>query len=119
MARLVDIDVALDRYYAEWELQDICSGEEDRDWLMKCINEVPTIEAEHKWISVKDEPPKDKQNVLCWYEYFRYGDYNRMYQDYGIGSYVDGSWCGEVARGTDTKVLTWMPLPEPPKEEHK
>ena len=53
MARLVDIDVALDRYYAEWELQDICSGEEDRDWLMKCINEAPTIEAEHtkhgKW----------------------------------------------------------------------
>ena len=46
MARLVDIDAALDRYYAEWELQDICSGEEDRDWLMKCINEAPEIEAE-------------------------------------------------------------------------
>lgn len=46
MARAIDIDAALDRYYAEWELQDICSGEDDRDWLMKCINEAPTIEAE-------------------------------------------------------------------------
>lgn len=46
MARLINIDAALDRYYAEWASQDICSGEEDRDWLMKCFNEAPEIETE-------------------------------------------------------------------------
>ena len=44
MAKIINYDDIIDRYYAEWELQDICSGEEDMDWLMKCINEAPEIE---------------------------------------------------------------------------
>lgn len=27
-------------------------------------------------------------------------------------------WGGEVAQGQKAKVLAWMPLPEPPKEEN-
>lgn len=54
MTRLIDADDALGRYYAEWEKQDIYDGAEDRDWLKKCIDEVPTIDAEPvrhgKWI---------------------------------------------------------------------
>ena len=38
-----------------------------------------------EWISVKDGLPEDGKKVLCWYEYFRYGNYNRMFQTYGIG----------------------------------
>lgn len=36
-----------------------------------------------EWTSAKGRPPKDGVDVLCWYEYFRYGSYNRMFQTYG------------------------------------
>lgn len=43
MARAIDADTVLDRYYAEFEKQDICDGSQDRDWLMRCIEETPTL----------------------------------------------------------------------------
>ena len=43
--RLIDVDAAIDRYYAEYKKQDICDGAEDRDWLMRCISEAPIIDA--------------------------------------------------------------------------
>ena len=72
-----------------------------------------------EWISVKDRLPEAGVDVLCWYEYFRYGNYNRMYQTYGIGYQFNGFWGGEVSQGRNTKVLMWMPLPEPPEGEWK
>lgn len=44
--RLIDYDAAIDRYYAEYEKQDICCGSQDRDWLKKCFDEAPTIDPE-------------------------------------------------------------------------
>lgn len=41
--RMIDADAVLDRYYAEFEKQDICDGSQDRDWLMRCIEEAPTL----------------------------------------------------------------------------
>ena len=46
MSRLIDVDAAIDRYYAEYKKQDICDGGEDRNWLKRCIDEAPTIEAD-------------------------------------------------------------------------
>lgn len=43
MARMIDADAVLDRYYAEFEKQDICDGSQDRDWLMQCIEEAPAL----------------------------------------------------------------------------
>lgn len=68
------------------------------------------------WIDVNEKLPEDFETVLCWYEYFRYGSYNKMYQTYGIGYCINGSWGGEVANGTKARVIAWQPLPEPPKE---
>lgn len=70
-----------------------------------------------RWIPCSERMPEDGQDVLCWYQYFRYGNYNRLWQTYGIGFQYNGNWGGEVSHGRDTKVLFWMPLPEPPKEE--
>ena len=72
-----------------------------------------------EWISVKDRLPENEKEVLCWYEYFRYGNYNRMFQTFGIGYCINGHWGGEVSIGTKSRVLCWMPLPEPPEEEQK
>ncbi len=69
------------------------------------------------WVLTDEKLPPEWQDVLCWYEYFRYGALNRMCQTYGIGFQFNGNWGGEVANGRSAKVLAWMPLPEPPKME--
>ena len=38
-----------------------------------------------QWISVEARLPENGEYVLCWYEYFRYGNYNRLFQTYEIG----------------------------------
>lgn len=63
--------------------------------------------------------PKDGKYVLCWYEYFRYGGYNGLFQTYGIGYQYSGSWGEEVSHGTQARVIAWQPLPEPPKKEEE
>lgn len=70
-----------------------------------------------EWIFPSEKLPPDGRNVLCWYEYFRYGNYNRMFQTFGIGYQYNGYWGGEVSNGYKTRVLAWMPLPEPPEME--
>lgn len=71
----------------------------------------------NEWISAKERLPENGEYVLCWYEYFRYGDFNAMFAAYGIGYCYNGHWGGEVANGTKARVLAWMPLPEPPEGE--
>ena len=79
---------------------------------------VTDITVGHKWVSTAEMLPEEGTLVLCWYEYFRYGKYNRMFQTYGIGYHLrDGMWGGEVSNGHKTHVLAWQYLPEPPKGE--
>ncbi|MGM9601413.1 MAG: DUF551 domain-containing protein [Faecousia sp.] len=69
------------------------------------------------WIPVTESEPEKMECALCWYEYYRYGDTNRIHKAYGIGWYLGaGIWGGDVANGDKAKVLAWMPLPEPPAE---
>ena len=69
-----------------------------------------------KWISVDEALPENENEVLVWFEYFRYGEYNCMYLTYGLGRYIQqyNAWSGEDLNGTKVKVLYWQPLPEPP-----
>ena len=69
-----------------------------------------------EWISVKDRSPENLKCVLVWYEYFRYGDYNDMFQTYGLGYQCNGLWHVEGG-GAKIRVFAWMPLPKPPKGE--
>lgn len=69
-----------------------------------------------RWIPCSERLPENGEYVLCWYEYFRYGDFNAMFAAYGIGYCYNGHWGGEVANGTKARVLAWMPLPEPPEK---
>lgn len=72
---------------------------------------------DRRWIPVTERLPENGVNVLCWYEYFRYGDFNAMFATYGIGYQFHGNWGGEVANGRNAKVLAWMPLPNAPEVE--
>ena len=79
--------------------------------------EIAVARERQRWIPVTERLPEDGDVVLCWYEYFRFGEYNRMYRTYGIGYYINGMWGGDVSNGRNIKVLAWMPLPEPPEVE--
>ena len=70
-----------------------------------------------QWIPVTERLPEEYKDVLCYYEYFRYGDYNCMFRTIDRGYYGNGGWGGEAGQGHKNKVLAWMPLPEPPKEQ--
>lgn len=72
-----------------------------------------------KWIPVDKKLPQPYKEVLCWYEYYRYGDYNCMYQTYGIGIYdsKNNMWGGDIT-GHKARVIAWMPLPEKYKESN-
>lgn len=72
-----------------------------------------------EWIPVSERLPEDMQRVLVWFEYYRYGDYNCMYQTYGFGYVCDGKWSPFINGETgwqDARIIAWMPLPEPYKE---
>ena len=69
-----------------------------------------------QWIPVTERLPEEYVDVLCYYEYYRYGEYNCMFRTIDRGYYGDGIWGGEAGQGHKSKVLAWMPLPDPPKE---
>lgn len=73
-----------------------------------------------RWIPVTELMPPAYAEVLVWFEYFRYGNYNCLYQTYGIGSYDDNynDWLINHETGWDKlRVIAWMPLPKPYTEE--
>ena len=98
--------------------EDVTTCEEVADHLIANGVTLDNQVSSSKWIPVTERLPEPMVYVLCWYEYFRFGSYNRMFQTYGIGYYFrDGMWGGEVSNGQKARVLAWMPLPEPPKGE--
>lgn len=72
------------------------------------------------WHDAQNDPPKENGEYLCYYEYFRYGNYNCIYRTIDRGHFFNGQWGGEPTRGTSTKVLKWteLPLPKPPEAPH-
>lgn len=108
----------LDPETTQEELKKYGDGYLRREEVRFAVGQLAADELrKRKWISVEDRLPENGEYVLCWYEYFRYGNYNRLFQTYGIGYQFNGNWGGEVAQGRQTKVIAWQPLPEPPKED--
>lgn len=69
------------------------------------------------WHDAQNDPPKENGEYLCYYEYFRYGNYNCMYRTMDRGQFFNGQWGGEPTHGNGAKVLAWTELqfPEPPE----
>ena len=72
---------------------------------------------ENKWILCKDRMPKDMETVLVWFEYFRYGNHNNLYQTYGLSYAFRGNWSGFINGSSGyrgLKIFAWQPLPDKP-----
>ena len=69
-----------------------------------------------KWINCADRLPEDGEHVLVWFEYFRYGNYNRLFQRVGIGYTFRGEWMfiNDQSGWLKLKVYAWQPLPTRP-----
>ena len=84
------------------------------------IEQLSSAQPELCWIPCREHMPDDYTEVLAWFEYFRYGSYNRLYQTCGIGCYSSeyDSWMINNETGwRDLKVYAWMPLPEAYRED--
>lgn len=81
------------------------------------INAIPAV---NRWIPCSEKLPDSKEDVLVWFEYFRYGEYDCLYQTYGIGKYNKNydDWMVNHETGwNQLRVIAWMPMPEPPEKE--
>ena len=73
------------------------------------------------WISVKDRLPEQGKTVLVARKYVQPGHKERRYVE--TAELIGTSWVSiedeyKMHRQFHTLPYAWMPLPEPPKEEH-
>ena len=86
------------------------------------LDERVTIMSEpHGWISVKDRLPEQGKTVLVARKYVQPGHKERRYVE--TAELIGASWVSiedeyKMHRQFHTLPYAWMPLPEPPKEEH-
>lgn len=76
-------------------------------------------EEKGRWIPCSERLPEAGRKVLVWFEYFRYGEYNRLFQTIGISYTYREGWSGFVNGSSgwrDLRIIAWMPLPDPYKE---
>lgn len=118
MAEYIDREAAIKAIYESDPFGvHKCFGWRAMD-IEEALLAVPSVSVP-QWISVKDRLPEDGEHVLIWYEYFRYGSYNRIFKTHEIAYQYGGHWTGASdSLGVDARVFAWMPLPEPPKGEN-
>ena len=96
----------------------VCTPEEEQA-IRQRIEKESIEAADRVWMDAMIFTPAEGDDVLVWFEYYRYGDHNRLYQAYGIGTYFEKSrsWMINDETGWhDLRVIAWMTLPEPPEE---
>ena len=70
----------------------------------------------NKWIDSSEKLPEEMKTVLVWFEYYRYGDYNCMFQTYGFCYVYNGKWSSFIngeSGWQDAHIIAWQELPEP------
>lgn len=133
MAEFINRDLALSHPFANGHYdrenandEFIFGHESYREWLedlpyvdMNKWTDVLPVGA-NRWIPVGERLPKKYDDVLVCFEYYRYGNYNCLFQTIGIGTYYAEHEMWMINHETgwrQLRVIAWMPLPEPYREE--
>lgn len=99
-------------HYCEWKKSEILNQAAD---TIEALSEKLAAVNGGGWISCEDRLPEDGVDVLVWFEYFRYGEYNRLFQTKGISYTFNGKWSGFVNGSSgwiELRIIAWQPLPE-------
>ena len=72
------------------------------DAIEELLAKVPT------WISVEERLPKKDEMVIVYYSWT--GQSGTVYKEVSLATVEEMKYCGN-------KLIGWMPLPEPPKED--
>ncbi|HBI61683.1 MAG TPA: hypothetical protein DDY31_10825 [Lachnospiraceae bacterium] len=103
--------------YNEFEQELYLSGlRKAIDIILEASNAERSAKNCGGWIPCNEQLPKDGVDVLVWFEYFRYGEYNRLFQTTGISYTFNGKWSGFVNGNSgwnQLNIIAWQPLPEP------
>lgn len=85
------------------------TADELRAWMNR-MEEAMQLYPDDSWTKVEDGLPDEFEEVICYYEYYRYGDYNCMWRCYGLGYIVRLDekvvWNGDI-RGHKSRVIAW------------
>lgn len=96
-----------------------CKSLVERTWFDGILAIVESQPRVGEWIPVEEGLPEEMKEVPVWFEYYRYGDYNCLYQTMGISYVIDGKWSYFV-NGTsgwkDLRIIAWMDV-EPYRKE--
>lgn len=114
MAEYIDRKTAmttpvLPKEYRQYQTDNLDDAYE-QGWMdaLDNLKNAPAVSVP-QWISVKDRLPRDGENVLC---YTRWG-FAVLQFDAEYHFWIDSNDCH-----SDSHILYWMPLPEPPKGEN-
>ncbi len=103
------------RDHASYLEDDLGSGK-TCSLLRKAASKIEKLMNDDRWIDCDDYLPEDGESVLVWYEYYRYGVYNRMYRTYGVGYQYNGVWS---LSGMRARCIAWQPLPKRYRRKRK
>lgn len=78
------------------------------DWL----TELESYRDQHdsEWHSYAAEKPPEKEQVLVIFEYFRYGDYNRIVKAVGLFTYPYEGFINGSSGWTNLRIIKWKHL---------
>lgn len=67
-------------------------------------------QTDSEWHDFKNDPPPKNEEVLVVFEYFRYGDYNRMCRDIGLYEHPYEHFINGMSGWKNLRIIKWKHL---------